>query len=55
MLGFRELCGDVGEHEELRVGARAGEHVYALVGELHAAVFLVDDEIQRLGSLGHLA
>ncbi len=44
-LGLRELGGYVGEHEEVGVGRCAGKHVDTLVGKIHTAVFLVNDEI----------
>ena len=47
--------GDVGQDEELRVGGTAGQHVDTLVRQLDAVVLLVDDEIERLDSLWHLA
>jgi len=55
MLKFRKPGGDVGEHEELRILIAVGEHVETLVGQLYRTVLLVDDEIERVGDLRHLA
>ena len=55
VLYGRELRGYVGEDEELGVLRGAREHVYALVGELYAVVLLVDDEVEWLHGLWHLA
>ncbi len=55
MFGIGELGGDIGEHEEFRIGACAGKFVDTFVGKLHGAVLFVDHEIERLGGFGHLA
>ena len=55
MLGVGKLRRDVGEHEELGVVRLARKFVDTLVGEFHAAVFLVNHEVERVGHLWHLA
>ena len=55
VFSLRELGCYVGEYEELRVRACAGEHVDTLVGEFHAAVLFVNHKVEWLGSLRHLA
>ncbi len=54
VLEFSELGCDVGQDEECRVVGLACEHVDTFVGQLDAAVLLVDDEIQRIGYDRHL-
>ena len=44
ILQLRELGGNVGKHEELGILVAVGQHVETFVGQLHRAVFLVDDE-----------
>ena len=54
-LEGRELCGNVGQDEEVVVVHFAREPGVALVGEVGAVELLVDDEVERLYGLGHTA
>ena len=54
MFCFRKLRCDVRKHEELRIAGLAGKLVNTLVGKLDATVFLINNEIQRIGHLWHL-
>ena len=51
----RELAGDVGEHEELRVFSASSEHVDTLVGEFHRIVLLFDNKVERVGNDVHIS
>ena len=55
VLQFGKLGGDVGQDEELWVVGLAGQQVDTFVGQLHAVVLLVDDEIEFVGGFVHVA
>ena len=48
-----KLFADVGQHEEVGVVRFAGHDIDTLIGQVDAVIFLVDDEIEVIGNLGH--
>ena len=52
-LKGRKLSSNIGEHKEVLIIDLLGEPVRTLVGEVCTVEFLVDNEIERLDSLGH--
>ena len=49
-----QLGADVGKDKKLRVVAIARNHVETFVGKVYPVVFLVDDEVERVGNDGHV-
>ena len=43
-----------GKDKKLRVVAIARNHVETFVGKVYPVVFLVDDEVERVGNDGHV-
>ena len=52
-LQLRQLCGDVWQHEEGRIGGVAADFVETLVCEVHTLQLLIDDEVQWFCYLVH--
>ena len=55
LLDFGNGCAHIRQHEEIVVIDSRSQHVASLIGHIHGALFLVDDEIQRVGDVRHLA
>ncbi len=49
LLYAGDLVAQAGHQEEFRITHRCGQHIVALVGELHGAQLLVDGEIEVVG------
>ena len=55
VLNRRQLGGNIGKNEELRILGRACKHFYTLVGKLNGMVFLIYHKEERFNRLRHLA
>ena len=55
MVNLREDCSDVWQDKEVGIVDLRGQPLIAFVGQFHAVQFLVDHEIEWVGSLMHTA